>query len=71
VEGIVLTLELGCTLQEGAEEGESAGEEVVDGLIVFFRLLFFILRLLRPTAVSRRFVVPPHSTPALETPASK
>jgi hypothetical protein len=59
----VLTLEMGCTLHEGAEEGESAGEELVDGLIVNFRLLFF-LPFLRPTAVNRRFVVLPHSTPA-------
>jgi hypothetical protein len=71
VEGIVLTLELGWTLQEGVEEGESVGEEMVDGLIVFFRLLFFFLRLLRPTAVSWRCVVLPHSTPAFETPASE
>jgi hypothetical protein len=67
VEGIVLTLELGWTLQEGEEEGESVGEELVDGLIAFFRLLFFFLRFLRPTAFSWRFAVLPHSTPAFET----
>jgi hypothetical protein len=67
----VLTLELGWTLQEGAEEGESVGEEMVDGLIVFFRLFFFFLRFMRPTAVSWRSAWLPHSTPASETPASE
>jgi hypothetical protein len=72
VEGIALTLELGWTLlQEGAEEGESVGERLVDGLIVFFRFLFFFLGILRPTAVSWRFAVLPHSTPAFETPTSE
>jgi hypothetical protein len=67
----MLTLELGWTLQEGAEEGESVGEEMVGGLIVFFRLYFFFLRLMRPSAVSWRSALLPHSTPASQTPASE
>jgi hypothetical protein len=70
VEGIVLTLELGWTLQEGAEGGESVGDGMVDGLFVL-RLVFFFLRFLRPTAVSWRSALLPHSTPASETPASE
>jgi hypothetical protein len=82
VEGIVvLTLELGWTLQEGAEEGET----MVDGLVVlallfflFFFFLFFpfffFLRFLVPGPFSLRFLLPfslllPHITPAFESPA--
>jgi hypothetical protein len=71
VEGIALTLELGSTIHEGAEEGESGGEELVDGFIVFFRLLFFFSCFLRPTAVSWRSALLPHSTPVFEIPASE
>jgi hypothetical protein len=67
VESVALTLELGSTLQEGAEEGEA----VAGGL-----LLFFFLRFSCPTAVilclsclsrlSRRLpLLLPHSTPGM------
>jgi hypothetical protein len=62
VEGIVLTLELTWSLQEGAEDADSVGEELVNGLIVFFLFPFFFFFFF-PRLRSLR----PHSTPASES----